>query len=749
MKGIEGGPVSVLTASGTNIFAGSEDGVFLSNNKGESWTSVSSGLPTNIGSHIMSMATSTDDSGRTYLFAGCYYGLFRSINNGSNWNRVANGWPEYSAIYALAVNGSNIFAGIRFPSNAFTSGVYCSKDYGQTWASANSGLPQQSQGTPLIIAVCPDGIGGKNLFVNIFDSLYRSHCDSIYWTRVDSGLPASLTAECYTISVDETGDTLLFLGTFDHGVFRSNDYGVSWTTADSGLTSLEVIRLAVGHSGSGGTNIFANTWEDGMFLSTNYGMNWKKIGSDLCTPAASLLSTSNEAGGTNLYASTSQTGIFLSSDNGTSWSTVNTGLTLGKVSSFVSCSTAAGARNLFASSMYNGILRSIDDGGTWSKLSLGIVCPIIDCMLASPQGNGENNLFVGTWGKGLLRSQDYGGHWTNVGSGLVNDTILSLAMSPNGKTIFAGTYKGLFLSTDNGDNWQSIDSELTNRDITSLAAVANDTGGIKIFAGTSGIGILCSTDNGINWFRADSTLWDTVAGFPPNFGITALSVISNGEAKMDLFAGGYFSSGPNYGKHIFKSADSGRSWTVTSTGLPPNTTVLSFFADLYQDTVTAVFAITNSGTYFSIDGGRNWGAYFDSSLVNLNISALVVSGTNLLAAATNNQNAGSIWKQPLSTISTRTNPNRGLLSKSEQPLSIVQNIRQGITTIKFSVSQPSDISIVIYSLLGKKIVNLFTGNKNAGANTVIWNTKKQSPGIYIVCLKSGNKIVSRVVTLSK
>jgi hypothetical protein len=57
-------PVSALAVSGTNLFAGTSGGVFLSTNNGTSWTAVNSGL-TN--TDVLSLAISG-----TNLFAGTY-----------------------------------------------------------------------------------------------------------------------------------------------------------------------------------------------------------------------------------------------------------------------------------------------------------------------------------------------------------------------------------------------------------------------------------------------------------------------------------------------------------------------------------------------------------------------------------------------------------------------------------------------------------------------------------------------------
>src|SRR3990170_3994362 len=66
------------------------------------------------------------------LFAGTGNGVFVSSDDGQNWN-VANAGIERKTVVSFAVNGSSIFAGIN------ESGVYLSTNNGSTWTAKNTG----------------------------------------------------------------------------------------------------------------------------------------------------------------------------------------------------------------------------------------------------------------------------------------------------------------------------------------------------------------------------------------------------------------------------------------------------------------------------------------------------------------------------------------------------------------------------------------------------------------------------------
>ena len=72
-----GGSVRSIVVSGTDLFAGTYGGgVFLSNDKGASWTAVSSGLPLN--TTVTAFAVNGSN-----LFGGAG-GVFRSTDNGTS-----------------------------------------------------------------------------------------------------------------------------------------------------------------------------------------------------------------------------------------------------------------------------------------------------------------------------------------------------------------------------------------------------------------------------------------------------------------------------------------------------------------------------------------------------------------------------------------------------------------------------------------------------------------------------------------
>ncbi len=108
--------VSPNGAGGTNIFAGTNGGVFLSTDNGTSWTQINNGLT---GTDVRALTVSPNGAGGTNIFAGTRYrGVFLSTNNGTSWTQVNSGLTD-TVVTAFAVSGMKLFAGTRYAEYFF------------------------------------------------------------------------------------------------------------------------------------------------------------------------------------------------------------------------------------------------------------------------------------------------------------------------------------------------------------------------------------------------------------------------------------------------------------------------------------------------------------------------------------------------------------------------------------------------------------------------------------------------------
>jgi hypothetical protein len=71
------------------------------------------------------------------------------------------------------------------------------------------------------------------------------------------------------------------------------------------------------------------------------------------------------------------------------------------------------------------------------------------------------------------------------------------------------------------------------------------------------------------------------------------------------------------------------------------------------------------------------------------------------------------------------------------------------TTIKFSIKNNSNVSLIVYDITGREISKLVNGFYTAGSHQVIFNAERLSSGIYFYVLKSGDISISKKMILLK
>ncbi len=115
--------VSALAALGTNIFAGTDNGIFLLAGSDTTWNWV-------LRTTVVNVLTVSG----TNIFAGTDgAGIYLSTNNGTTWTQIDSGLTD-TYVNAIVVSGTNLFAGTN------SGGVFLSTNSGTSWTAINTGL---------------------------------------------------------------------------------------------------------------------------------------------------------------------------------------------------------------------------------------------------------------------------------------------------------------------------------------------------------------------------------------------------------------------------------------------------------------------------------------------------------------------------------------------------------------------------------------------------------------------------------
>ncbi|RPI03953.1 MAG: T9SS C-terminal target domain-containing protein [Ignavibacteriae bacterium] len=94
-------------------------------------------------------------------------------------------------------------------------------------------------------------------------------------------------------------------------------------------------------------------------------------------------------------------------------------------------------------------------------------------------------------------------------------------------------------------------------------------------------------------------------------------------------------------------------------------------------------------------------------------------------------------------LGTTTQTNSVALTGSSIPakFSVEQNYPNPFnptTTINFELPTALDVTVKVFNLLGQEVASVFSGHKEAGANTVVFNASRLSSGVYFYIVEAGS-----------
>jgi aminopeptidase N len=91
----------------------------------------------------------------------------------------------------------------------------------------------------------------------------------------------------------------------------------------------------------------------------------------------------------------------------------------------------------------------------------------------------------------------------------------------------------------------------------------------------------------------------------------------------------------------------------------------------------------------------------------------------------------------------------GEITADKYGLSVYPNPFNPYTTIRYSLPEAQFVALSIFDLLGREVAVLSQGYQSAGEHTVQWNAARQSSGIYLCKIRSGQWYETRKVMLLK
>lgn len=594
--------LAIAPSDPDTLYAWSEHDVFRSRDAGANWEHASRTV-------YSAAVVAIDPSNPATLFVknNVYPGrASKSTDAGASWEAFG---PPDTSVDALAIDPTN-------PKTFFTfDGQFrlnTSTDGGATWSRTGNGLPKHSRrGAPLPIVLAIAPADSKTLFAahrarDVENrGVYRSTDGGVNWTKAGAGPFAELVI---TKLVVPASPNVLYAET-SGGWFRSADAGTEWTALGLPNGSL-IASLAIDPENA--AIVYAGTGEGRVLRSDDGGISWSEPNVGFSTPPTMNLLVIDPGNTANLYLGTGS-GLFKSTDRGALWQEANSGL--GKNISFVA---APGTHSLIANTGWRGVFGSTDGGQSWARTGL----PDHAYQFAVDP-NHPNLIYACSTSDSLLyKSSDGGTTWSATATELPGGGVSSLAIDPGDSThLYAGTYSdGLQKSTDGGVSWAQISENsgyLRNLTIGSsnsnmLYAVSDDWDYTVL---------LKSTDGGVNWSQPTDGFWgwiSTLSVDPSNTDILYVGLSdgpvfksTDGGATWQLsfnpgFKEGFYYNSlvidptnsdtlfAAYADGVFTSTDGGNTWSEFSYGLPDNLEILALSIN---PSGTSLHAGTNVGVF--------------------------------------------------------------------------------------------------------------------------------------------------------
>lgn len=201
------------------------------------------------------------------------------------WSVAHQKWSQlYSdAVFAVAVSGSTLLIGSR-------RGLLYGPIDGSSWRARGEGLPESA--IPLVISIAPSD--GRVIYVGTAQhGVFRSNDGGQRFEPINGGLPRSVGAAPVTLVkhlvIDPTNAEVAYASTEVNGIYKTTDGGRWWTAANAGLPGLFPYRtyqpLLAFHPTQAATlyavlgfPVHSHLIENKVYKTTDGGDRWFAIG---------------------------------------------------------------------------------------------------------------------------------------------------------------------------------------------------------------------------------------------------------------------------------------------------------------------------------------------------------------------------------------------------------------------------------------------------------------------------------------
>ncbi|HEY4799407.1 MAG TPA: T9SS type A sorting domain-containing protein [Bacteroidia bacterium] len=511
------------------VYAATTDGIYKSFDAGNTWTQVSTVQM------AMNLVIDPVDTNIVYCGVGNLSspnkGVYQTTNSGASWNVLANGLPSNTGRTGriiLAINPMNHKTVLAHLCNMYNSqSFYISYNEGASWVAKSpqdiaswqgwyaKGLLFKSNDTTKVLA------GGVDMHYSTDEGNNFSQVSNVNWNTDYEH------ADIHDIISNPLAPNKIYTAT-DGGLFRSNDFGVSYYECTGSYVTTQFYIGAV--SAQDGNMALVGAQDNYTWQYTGTTTWVSQIGGDGCYAAIDPSNDNNQFGAYQFL------NVYKSTDRGVNFNT----------QVITSPASASG-------------------GNSTAFLAPYLICP------SNPQV-----MYAG--GDSVIKSTDGGNTWNMVSPKPLDNTniILSMAVSATNKdslyvaTAPTSTTMHVFISTNGGTSYTDITGSLPNRYPRRIAVDPKDSKTVYIVFSGFGTGhIFKSTNAGGSWTDVSTSLPDV-----PFHCVT-----------VDPFNHNIVFAGCDLG--IFYSSNGGSTWNTFNAGMPEAVMIFDLVVSPSDNTLVA------------------------------------------------------------------------------------------------------------------------------------------------------------------
>ncbi|MCZ7554944.1 MAG: hypothetical protein M5R41_00905 [Bacteroidia bacterium] len=746
--------------------------------------------PDNIAGRIRAMAI--DPRNASLVYAGSAGGgVWKSSDRGRSWRLLDELLPNLR-IGAVAVDPffpDRVFAGcgegyVAWQGGAaYGRGIYATVDGGDSWQLLGS--TDRSE-FAYVFHLAFDPFARNVVYASTASGIYRSPDAGNTWTRVFSRPFTQFSA---MVECSRTQPGVCYAGVEGVGVFRSSDYGVTWSgPLTNGIETQSFTRVVVAAAPSNGNVVYAAlTATDeqcaGVFRSTDGGASWSRVS----TPRNEL-NGNTYMGFQGRYNSTLTVhptnanvvwvgGIDLhrSTDGGASWKQMSNWYRFQRYPYVHADVHAIIFDPYFPETLLvgtdGGLFVTSDGGGAFVEYSAGMVTvqfhsgtphPQSDMVIGGTIDNGTLRTMQGdgwsdvTGGDGghtaidpveprimygelyylhFLKSTNFGRSFYLSMTGIprardfgTSDRVAFIApflLSPGNPRTLYAGTYRVFRSSNAAESWSAISGNLAGDGYISALGLSAADANV-VYTGASRGHIHVTTDGGADWTRVDGTV--------PDRYVTDFAVRST-DARRVLVALSGFSGG-----HLYYSSDAGGTWADLSgsgtSGLPdvPANTVF-----WHPEDESTIYVGTDVGLFVTTDFGQSW-MVDNNGVGNVIISDLQLRTDGVLFMATHGR---GMYRSSRSILaSSESPPLRAVVGQNyPNPVSLSTGYE---TVLPYTLTEEADVRITVHDAAGRRVLNRHLGHQAPGDYRLPFDVRGLTSGlavyrVYLNRIQAGEK----------